>query len=164
MKALTPRQEAALKRIQNGGTADKGMIQALRNKGYLGAATAAEEASKPAVANEKYVIYNPEDNNRMVRKPGKGAWVMDNAIFATEGAAKAFLTRSQRKYAQARLEGKRPSSYLAELENWVIVPMSEYLALDTMVERTNMMSGKKYMEDVNTPNYCSPSSEAYWSM
>ena len=34
----------------------------------------------------------------------------------------------------------------------------------TMVERTNMMSGKTFMEDINTPNYCSPASEAYWSM
>lgn len=33
-----------------------------------------------------------------------------------------------------------------------------------MVERTNLQSGKKYMEPSNTPNYCSPASEAYWSM
>lgn len=33
-----------------------------------------------------------------------------------------------------------------------------------MVERTNLMSGKKYQEDVNTPNFCSPSSESFWSM
>jgi len=33
-----------------------------------------------------------------------------------------------------------------------------------MVERTNMMSGKKFMEPSNTPGYMSPSSEAYWSM
>jgi len=34
----------------------------------------------------------------------------------------------------------------------------------TMVERTNMMGGGKYWERFDTPNYCSPSSEAYWSM
>ena len=33
-----------------------------------------------------------------------------------------------------------------------------------MVERTNLMTGKKFQEDVNTPYYCSPSSETYWSM
>jgi len=33
-----------------------------------------------------------------------------------------------------------------------------------MVERTNLMSGIKYMEDVNTPNFCSPASESFWSM
>src|SRR5262245_54997507 len=32
-----------------------------------------------------------------------------------------------------------------------------------MVERTNFMSGKKFMEPSNTPGFCSPSSETYWS-
>ena len=36
--------------------------------------------------------------------------------------------------------------------------------IEKMVERTNMMTGKKYMESVNTPRCCSPSSESYWSM
>mgnify|MGYP000259109536 FL=1 len=35
---------------------------------------------------------------------------------------------------------------------------------ETMVERTNMMGGGKYTERYDTPRYCSPSSEAYWSM
>jgi len=29
---------------------------------------------------------------------------------------------------------------------------------------TNMMSGKEFVEPVNTPNYMSPASETYWSM
>lgn len=36
--------------------------------------------------------------------------------------------------------------------------------IEKYVERTNLMSGKKFMERVNTPNYCSPASESYWSM
>lgn len=35
---------------------------------------------------------------------------------------------------------------------------------DTYVTRTNMMGGKEYQERYDTPRYCSPSSEAYWSM
>lgn len=35
---------------------------------------------------------------------------------------------------------------------------------ETMVKRTNMMGGAEYMERFDTPRYCSPSSEAYWSM
>jgi hypothetical protein len=35
---------------------------------------------------------------------------------------------------------------------------------ETMVERENMMGGGKYWERYDTPRYCSPSSEAYWSM
>ena len=34
----------------------------------------------------------------------------------------------------------------------------------TMVEKTNMMGGGKFMERYDTPYYCSPSSESYWSM
>ena len=33
-----------------------------------------------------------------------------------------------------------------------------------MIERTNIMTGEKFKEDVNTPNFCSPSSESFWSM
>jgi hypothetical protein len=33
-----------------------------------------------------------------------------------------------------------------------------------MVERTNIMTGEKFEEDVNTPRFCSPSSESFWSM
>ena len=33
-----------------------------------------------------------------------------------------------------------------------------------MVERVNIMSGKTYVEDEDTPCYMSPASESYWSM
>ena len=39
-------------------------------------------------------------------------------------------------------------------------PIEEY----PMVERKNLMSGEYFLEDLNTPIYCSPSSESYWSM
>ena len=32
------------------------------------------------------------------------------------------------------------------------------------VVRVNLQSGKYFVEDADTPNYCSPASEAYWSM
>ena len=35
---------------------------------------------------------------------------------------------------------------------------------ETMVKRTNLMGGAEYLERYDTPRYCSPSSEAYWSM
>jgi hypothetical protein len=34
----------------------------------------------------------------------------------------------------------------------------------TMVEKTNMMGGGKFTERFDTPHYCSPASESYWSM
>jgi len=39
-----------------------------------------------------------------------------------------------------------------------------YENIELMVERVNLMSGKKYMERVNTSNACSPASETYWCM
>jgi hypothetical protein len=48
--------------------------------------------------------------------------------------------------------------------------ISELAIIDTksykprMVTRTNLMTGKTFEEDVNTPNCCSPASETFWSM
>jgi hypothetical protein len=33
-----------------------------------------------------------------------------------------------------------------------------------LVERTNIMTGEKFMEPADRPYFCSPSSETYWSM
>ena len=61
-------------------------------------------------------------------------------------------------------------AHLAKLE--VAYP-GQYAVADTehyrdnivhMVTRKNLMTGKEYQEPSNTPNYCSPASEAYWSM
>jgi len=35
---------------------------------------------------------------------------------------------------------------------------------ETFVTRKNMMSGKEFQERYDTPSFCSPSSESYWSM
>jgi len=35
---------------------------------------------------------------------------------------------------------------------------------ETYVTRVNMMTGLEYKERYDTPNYCSPSSESFWSM
>ena len=34
----------------------------------------------------------------------------------------------------------------------------------TYITQKNLMSGKEYQERYDTPYYCSPSSESYWSM
>ncbi len=47
---------------------------------------------------------------------------------------------------------------------WRVSQGYRYEIHQTMVERVNMMGGAKYMERFDTPRYCSPSSEAYWSM
>jgi len=35
---------------------------------------------------------------------------------------------------------------------------------ETYVTRKNLMGGKEYQERYDTPHFCSPSSESYWSM
>ena len=36
--------------------------------------------------------------------------------------------------------------------------------IEAQEEVTNMMTGKKFKQSVNTPGFMSPSSESYWSM
>ena len=40
----------------------------------------------------------------------------------------------------------------------------EFNIVETMVTRTNAVSGKTFQERYDTPYYCSASSESYWSM
>ena len=39
-----------------------------------------------------------------------------------------------------------------------------YETHETYVTRTSLMGGKEFQERYDTPYYCSPSSETYWSM
>ena len=35
---------------------------------------------------------------------------------------------------------------------------------ETMVTKRNLMGGAEFLERYDTPHYCSPASESYWSM
>jgi len=37
-------------------------------------------------------------------------------------------------------------------------------AFETYVVKKNLIGGKEFVERYDTPNFCSPSSESYWSM
>lgn len=93
-----------------------------------------------------YVVYRTSDSRTCNEKTyGKDTW-------ATEAAAKAAMTRIIKK-------NRYPGETLA------VQSVDAYrMFVEQTVEKVNMMSGKTYRESVNTPNYCSPSSEAYWSM
>lgn len=54
-------------------------------------------------------------------------------------------------YINAVADGKRKLGFVVEV-------------FETFVTRKNMMSGKEYQERYDTPYFCSPSSESYWSM
>ncbi len=89
-----------------------------------------------------YVIYNRETTR-----------FLNGKNYATEAAAKAGLTRA------SKADNTMIKSDYAIASTDVF-----YHTIEKTVERKNMMSGKTYTESVNTPSYCSPSSEAYWSM
>ena len=69
--------------------------------------------------------------------------------YKTHGAAQATRTRLCRKAGWS-------------VDELNIIATTHYRP--RMVERTNLMTGQKYQEDVNTPNFCSPASESFWSM
>jgi hypothetical protein len=93
-----------------------------------------------------YIVYDTKSTRRLAEKRyGK-------EFYATEGAAKAAKTRMSKK------------AQFAEYD--LAVAESDFYAknIEKMVKRVNLISGKEYWESINTPSYCSPSSEAYWSM
>lgn len=87
-----------------------------------------------------YVIYDTK-TTRLVKKAN------GEHCFNTTSAAQRHLTR-----------------YL-DPEQYGIADYVTYLeCIEQKVERVNVMTGQKYMESINTPNYMSPASEAYWQM
>jgi len=89
-----------------------------------------------------YVAYNVETTRKLTDK-----------TFASAAAAKAAITRAAKK-----------DNTLIVAEYAVADVVDFHDNIEKMVERENLLSGKKYMERVNTPRVCSSSSEAYWSM
>jgi hypothetical protein len=86
--------------------------------------------------------------------------VRATGLIATDGPNKArsYKTHSAAQATRTRLCRKAGWS-AGELS---IVDTKDYKP--RMVTRKNLMSGIEYQEDVNTPYFCSPSSETFWSM
>lgn len=58
---------------------------------------------------------------------------------------------STKDYIQAVAEGKRKLGFIVEV-------------FETYVTEKNLMTGKTFKERYDTPYFCSPSSESFWSM
>ena len=54
-------------------------------------------------------------------------------------------------YINAVADGKRKLGFIVEV-------------FETYVTRKNLMTGKEYQERYDTPYFCSPSCESFWSM
>lgn len=88
------------------------------------------------------------------------AIVGQNKTYKTLGAAKAAISRMQNKIPVADAGTERDPAIM-----YSIAEVGEYYKnIERTVERVNLMTGKTYRESVNTPSYCSPASESYWSM
>jgi len=90
-----------------------------------------------------YVVYDVE-TTRLVKNKNRSEYCKSKGA-ATRLKNEAELKNPDRAYAVAEVGDFH--------EN-----------IELMVERVNLMSGKTYMERVNTSNACSPASETYWSM
>ena len=80
--------------------------------------------------------------------------------YKTMAAAKAALTRMSKRYRADLLDSVNDPQFryaIAEADYF-------HKSIEKSRKTSNMMSGKPIVEPVNTPNYMSPSSEAYWSM
>ena len=65
--------------------------------------------------------------------------------------AKQDFAPSTKAYISAVADGKRKLGFIVEV-------------FETFVTRKSVMGGKEFQERYDTPYYCSPSSESYWSM
>jgi hypothetical protein len=71
--------------------------------------------------------------------------------------AKTYKTAGAAARTCAKFNARHPGEYASS-------SVEHYNAnVVHMVERTNLLSGEKFMEPSNTPGFCSPSTETYWS-
>jgi len=92
-----------------------------------------------------YVVFNFE-TSRLYKKPGSFA----HMVYATEGAAKAAVTRLKKSDPENDYDYAESGDYYANIEKTHMVK--------------NLMTGTMVEESINTPYSCSVASEAYWSM
>lgn len=85
--------------------------------------------------------------------------------YKTMAAAQAAVTRASNEYWSKF--GQTPD-YDVNQDPKFLYGVSEYeyytKHIEKQVQRKNLLTGKTFYESVNTPHYCSPSSETYWSM
>ena len=129
-----------------------------------------------------FVIYRTDTTEIVSEK----RYEYSGQIHKTEGHAKASLTRIKKKFAEGfanrrpfstfRFEGlglyengktgrQREGELTGELVEMKIVDLETYRnEIEAQEEVTNMMTGKKFKQSVNTPSFMSPACESYWSM
>ena len=103
-----------------------------------------------------HVVYLISTGHAVRKSPGS----LDQAFYQSKGPA----TRCANRFNE--LSGyEHDIAAVCSVEEYVngICPHYENGEVK-MIERTNIMTGKKYLEPANTPSCSSPASETYWSM
>lgn len=96
-----------------------------------------------------YVIYNNETTQLLGGS---------NKFYKTLAAAKAAISRIRKNIPTEDWGTARDPLFV-----YAIAEINEfYKNIEKTVERTNIITGKTFRESVNTPYFCSPSSESYW--
>ena len=107
-----------------------------------------------------YYIYEKTSTYIMGKPDRNGVTRPDHRkSYATLGAAEAALTRI------CKAENLLPTDpNYARIRYAIAASAFFHQNIEKSRKTTNMMSGKEFVEPVNTPGYMSPSSESYWSM
>ena len=96
-----------------------------------------------------YVAYHKETTRYLCNHKGVKT---DKTCFASEGAARAAITR------EAKTGAINAADFL------VADKSTFHNSIEKTVEVKNLMTGQPVIQAVNTPLVCDPSSETYWSM
>lgn len=97
-----------------------------------------------------YVIYEKETTFYM-RDMKRGG-------YKSKGAATAALNKAAKK------KGSRFNPAIEKSDYAIADSYTFATEIEKMVTRINLMSNKPFEERANTPIYCSPAFESYWSM
>ena len=102
-----------------------------------------------------FVVYHKQTTHIV----GKDLEPDHRKTYKSMEAAKAAITRAARKAGIMEVDPQHPKFVygVARKEGF-------HEIIEKGVYKTNLMTGEEYWESVNTPYYCSPSSETYWSM
>ena len=110
-----------------------------------------------------YVIYDKQ-TSAIVKSVRRDNYRVTER-YKTMAAAQAAVTRASNQYW--RNFGQTPD-YDVNQDPKFAYGVSEYeyytKHIEKQVQRQNYMTGQTFYESVNTPHFCSPSSETYWSM
>lgn len=88
--------------------------------------------------------------------------------YKSMAAAKAAITRESKAWFDRNVAKSKMGDVVDFTQDpqflYGIAEVGYYFDnIEKQVERTNFMTGEKFMESVNTPYYASPRSETYWS-